>query len=474
NNIIHDNDGAGIRAESSSLSVFSNNTLFNNAWGGIRLGGGIYLGEGDTSYGNIISNNIAHHGRNGIWTWGVTNTNSYVGNILYNNENGLAIEASNNSLMINNTIYSNNNGILVHLGPEEEDKAPYNNTIAKNIVYDNFKNGISIQYGKENNIENNLIYNNNEYGVYTEVSSFKTNVMFNELRGHILGNGYDDGSGNIYSNNYYDDWSGSGSYLIDGSANNQDPTPNANPNHMSSISLTIENNNNQTLSGNVFISWNHSVDTFSHSITYSVLYSPNDGISWITVVSDLTEMNYTLNTSIIADGTNVSFKVQGIDELGFVTQVITNDTYQIANSLHTLSLSVNSPNDVQSRIMTISWLEATDSWGHELVYDLYYSNDNGNTWEFLALDLTSTSFNWDTTTVNNGEYIIKVVARDTEGASIEAFSLSFAIENIISTASPDPTTLGESSTIPPSSSGASLNLNIVGLFIALTAFVILN
>ncbi|MCH8907462.1 MAG: hypothetical protein IH840_10270 [Candidatus Heimdallarchaeota archaeon] len=88
--------------------------------------------------------------------------------------------------------------------------------------------------------------------------------------------------------------------------------------------------------------------------------------------------------------------------------------------------------------------------GHEVLYELYFSSDNGTTWELLASDLTTTTFDWDTTTVSNGDYLIKVVAKDTEGTNIEVISLSFTIETIISTNISDATKSDDTSTSSPS------------------------
>ncbi len=47
-----------------------------------------------------------------------------------------------------------------------------------------------------------------------------------------------------------------------------------------------------------------------------------------------------------------------------------------------------------------------------LVYDLYYSADGGETWVEIEKDVRDSPYTWDTTTVDDGLYIIKVVASD--------------------------------------------------------------
>jgi DNA-binding MarR family transcriptional regulator len=81
----------------------------------------------------------------------------------------------------------------------------------------------------------------------------------------------------------------------------------------------------------------------------------------------------------------------------------------------------------------INWTSSVDSHKHEINYTLYYSANNGQEWVLLESDLKSTSFQWDTTTVLNGNgYSIKIVASCcSEGLNATDLSDTiFIIENI--------------------------------------------
>jgi parallel beta-helix repeat protein len=66
--------------------------------------------------------------------------------------------------------------------------------------------------------------------------------------------------------------------------------------------------------------------------------------------------------------------------------------------------------------VNITWAPAVDNWGHDLNYNVYYSNDRGTTWMTLANGLTATNYVWNSTTVPDGiDYMIKVNATCEKG-----------------------------------------------------------
>ena len=85
----------------------------------------------------------------------------------------------------------------------------------------------------------------------------------------------------------------------------------------------------------------------------------------------------------------------------------------------------------------IQWSQVIDRWGHAVTYSVYYSADNGSTWNQIpsAINLTTSNFQWDTTTVSDGtEYLIKTVAYYSYGLTVEDISDStFTIQNTVVT-----------------------------------------
>ncbi len=76
----------------------------------------------------------------------------------------------------------------------------------------------------------------------------------------------------------------------------------------------------------------------------------------------------------------------------------------------------------QKGIQTFSW-RAEDPNGDTLVYDVYYRAARDERFRLLRKGLTDAVLAWDTSTVPNGRYVVKVVARDTP-ANPEALALA--------------------------------------------------
>ncbi len=80
--------------------------------------------------------------------------------------------------------------------------------------------------------------------------------------------------------------------------------------------------------------------------------------------------------------------------------------------------------------MDITWTPAIDLAGNLLQYILYYSSDKGNSWNFLTSNYSITKYEWDTTTVPNGEnYRLKLITNNSRGLIIELVSYKFQIYN---------------------------------------------
>jgi hypothetical protein len=76
----------------------------------------------------------------------------------------------------------------------------------------------------------------------------------------------------------------------------------------------------------------------------------------------------------------------------------------------------------QRGIQTFSW-RAEDPNADTLVYDVYYRAARDSLFRLLRKGLTDAVLAWDTSTVPNGRYVLKVVARDTP-SNPEALALA--------------------------------------------------
>ena len=92
----------------------------------------------------------------------------------------------------------------------------------------------------------------------------------------------------------------------------------------------------------------------------------------------------------------------------------------------------------QRGLQTFAW-KAEDDNNDELSYDVFYRREGDTTWRTLKSDLRDTLLVWDTSSVPNGTYVLKVAASDrksnpAEGALIgELESGSFDIDNVAPT-----------------------------------------
>jgi parallel beta-helix repeat protein len=314
----------GIRLTSSHNNTLNHNTVYDNAQAGINI---------LHSSNNTITDNTAFkNSENGI---NIVDSNSsttkpVANNFVFENEwSGIGLGNSENYSIVNNIAYNNNQDGITMI--DYGGGSSHNVTITRNILYNNNDHGIRLGASTKNYISHNLIYINDKSGIYLEPGFNNNKIEMNDLNANNAGGrqAYDDGFNNIFTNNYWSDWTGTGTYSIDGSAGNQDPSPLTNPFHLSPPVITAPKSATPTLKDNVTIQWTSSTDSFGHAITYIVFYSDDDGNSWDQLVSGLTSTSYTWNLSSISNGTQVLLKVQAVDSIGFKSYSISPSKFTI-------------------------------------------------------------------------------------------------------------------------------------------------
>jgi hypothetical protein len=88
----------------------------------------------------------------------------------------------------------------------------------------------------------------------------------------------------------------------------------------------------------------------------------------------------------------------------------------------------------QKGLQTLAW-RADDENDDELVYDVLYRREGEVTWKALRRGIPDAILVWDTTTVPNGTYFVKIVASDSPsnpaGTALagELDSIAFEIDN---------------------------------------------
>ncbi len=106
----------------------------------------------------------------------------------------------------------------------------------------------------------------------------------------------------------------------------------------------------------------------------------------------------------------------------------------IAATGTTANVAGTPPNPDANRVQTIAW-EAEDANGDTLQYSLYFRTGIKAPWILLKEKLTENHFDWDTRTVADGRYEVKVVASDStsnppgQGKTGTRVSNPFVIDN---------------------------------------------
>ena len=127
---------------------------------------------------NLISNNTADNGHDGI-VLDAANNNTVLGNIFRENQkSGICLEDSMNNTLMDNRAENNHD-----TGIELEDSA--NNYIFKNVAVNNSNDGIELQRSTKNKIEGNLVLKNKD-GICLEDESKNNTISKNTANNNYI------------------------------------------------------------------------------------------------------------------------------------------------------------------------------------------------------------------------------------------------------------------------------------------------
>ena len=110
----------------------------------------------------------------------------------------------------------------------------------------------------------------------------------------------------------------------------------------------------------------------------------------------------------------------------------------LANPSHSLSApTIAYPNggETLQGTVTLQWAATIDEWEHSVTYAVSYSADDGYTWIPLVSGLSTSEYEWDTTTVADGSaYRVQVVTTCSEGLkTADVSDAPFTIQNPVVT-----------------------------------------
>ncbi|TFH06261.1 MAG: hypothetical protein E4H14_11190, partial [Candidatus Thorarchaeota archaeon] len=204
-NIIYNNTLDGINYDTGGNSVLEANTIYNNGWE--------ILGMGGSASGISLS---------------LTENISVIVNEVYNNtRHGIILEEAVNCTIYGNTVWGNY-GIIAECGIFAINSNYCN--ITSNLVYNNTDNGIFLQYSDDCIVTHNIVYDNSVYGLALDQCN-RTLIYYNDF-GWNPTNAYssvDSTDINYWDNgaigNWWSDFDGTIPYNVSGPSNEQDMHP---------------------------------------------------------------------------------------------------------------------------------------------------------------------------------------------------------------------------------------------------------
>ncbi|MFX1252629.1 MAG: right-handed parallel beta-helix repeat-containing protein [Promethearchaeota archaeon] len=432
-------DSMGIFLQNVINGKIESNTIHSCKWG-------IYL---NSSTNNILSNNTSYNHRDcGILLGAMSDDNTVRNNACYQNgESGIMLdEVSDNNIVRNNTSYQNGVwGILLD--------DVNNNIVRNNTSFNNRMNGIRLSGSNQNVVSHNQVYNNDQDGIALYVCSLNT-ITKNICYQNYHGIGLEESSFNdVTSNSLYQN-RGLGLFLA--STTNTLVTNNTifeNAGH----GLFLDSGSRLNT-----LKWNNLVKNNLNEVSLSNLppQAYDDGSNNILIYNFWDEWTGPdLDNDNIVDNPYVIGGHSGNVDLH--PMVAPNPT--TVHFLNRPRIILPLEGEIFDDIVQIQWTVSVDSFNHHVNYAIFYAESYSSTWIFIIADLMKTSYSWDTTTIPDGQYVLKVVATESTGLTAEAYSNYFQIR--------------DSSSYPSSSSSYPsypdyLSLLIMMLFIVLILGVI--
>jgi parallel beta-helix repeat protein len=324
-------------------------------------------------------------------------------NIAVNNRHGIFLDAGCQGINITHNVIedSSESGIRVNSSTQI--------TVYYNEVFDNSYNGIWANFSTDLNIRNNTIYDD-ELGVWLENTNSST-VFGNAIYGNdnAIWISNQSSSNDISFNRIFDPQglnpNTCGIHLSHGAHLNQilNNTVSNSTEHGFYVEATSGNN---TIKWNSFIGNNvgGSSQGFD-AVSINVLY--NYWSDWTTPDDDFDQI------------VDIPYPLEGA--------AMNDDPFPLAQPanppvFHYITpLTVIYPNGGEeiTTSVVIQWSTCYDSEGHAINYSVYFSHNSGHDWEKLVGNLTTTSYEWDTTSeLATTHYLIQVVAECSDGLKV--------------------------------------------------------
>lgn len=445
----------GIAIEGGNETYVYANTFQRNSFG-IAILNGVNITITENSFNDIsiggISIGDSFFGNGGSVDFPLEITNNQMVNV----STGIELDSFRNVKIIHNDIsQASSYGIYIYDSPnvDIEDNLIHHNTMAGIVLNGSNVDAISI-------LRNTIYYQYFNYAIElhgTKGVSISENIFL--INGILRSSQIlDNGQSTAFTNNYWDDavpfnedanndGIGDVEYKTEGSAGSMDSSPLLTPpvysyySHFLLEAIFVTFPPLTPINGTYRLGWRIAFDSNYHSATYSLFYSNDNGATFTQIASSLTGQTFDWDTTSLPNG-QYRLKIVANDGNGLTAEYVSNvfnigDPSQQTHELKPPVLLNPRGGETLSGTVEIKWDAAVDTFGHAIIYSLAISSDGGSTWEIIASELTGTSFMWDTTTVENGQYLMKVVADDGNGLTAgDQTPSKFTIQNAVSTGSP--------------------------------------
>ncbi|KXH77063.1 MAG: hypothetical protein AM326_05885 [Candidatus Thorarchaeota archaeon SMTZ-45] len=335
------------------------------------------------------------------------------------------IRNAKNGQIFNNNIVNNRHGIFLDSDCQEIE-------IANNKIWDSSESGIRVNSSGSVRVYHNEVYHNTYNGIWANSSiglEIWNNTIYDDELGIWLRNtNNSDVIGNTLFGNDNAMWISNHSSSNEINFNRIFDPDDLNPNtcgiHISH--LAYDNN-----------ILNNTISNCTEHGFYAELNSGNNTIKWNTFIG-----NNMGGTSQAFDGAseNVLYNYwsdwttpdddfDNIVDIPYLLEgaVMNNDPYPLTHpanppEFHYLTpVTLLHPNggEAITDSVVVEWSTCYDSRDHPVNYSIYYSHNSGADWTKIAGNITSTQYEWDTSSeLKTTHYLVRVIAKCSEGLSV--------------------------------------------------------
>ena len=335
------------------------------------------------------------------------------------------IRNAKNGQVFNNSIVNNRHGIFLDEDCQSID-------IIENKVWDSSESGIRVNSSTDVRIHNNEVYQNTYNGIWANSSTnleIWNNTVYDDELGIWLRNS---NSSRVFENLLFGNdnaiWISNHSTGNDIAFNRIFDPADMNPN-ICGIHLSHNAYENNILINTVNSSTEHAfyVETSSGNNTIKWNAFSGNNVGGTSQAFDAASVNVQYN--YWSDWTTPDANFDQIVDLPYALEgaAMNEDPFPLtqpanASVFHFLTpIRVLYPNGGESITdsVTIKWIPSHDSEDHAVNYSVYVSHNSGTDWEMIVGNLTTTQYEWNTTSeLKTTHYLVRIVANCTEGLSV--------------------------------------------------------